>query len=139
MTTQWYDKQGDDQFTLMTPAGHTIMGHIDYKDFRVTGKLLCQDGTVSELPPEVLLGIAHWKRATWIASNEMKAAAQRMAYVKEIEASLGNAKETLARSGTEPYVREAQRSELLARQLFTQGEHLRESALNAVDTMVSVH
>ncbi|MFZ4125448.1 MAG: hypothetical protein ACOYJ2_05195 [Rickettsiales bacterium] len=136
MTTQWYDKQGDDQFTLMTPAGHTILGHIDYKDFRVTGKLLRQeDGTVEELPPEVLQGIAHWKRATWIASNEMKAAAQRMAYVKEIEASLGSAKETLARSGTEPYVREAQRSELLARQLFTQGEHLRESALNAIDSM----
>lgn len=139
MATRWSDKQDDDRFTLITPAGHTILGHIDYKDFRVTGKLLRQDGTVGELPPEVLLGIAHWKRATWIASNEMKAAAQRMAYVKEIEASLGSAKGTLSRSGTEPYVREAQRSELLARQLFTQGEHLRESALNAVDSMTSVH
>jgi hypothetical protein len=135
MGAQWYDKQGEDQFTLMTPAGHTILGHIDYSDFRVTGKLLRQDGTTSELPPEVLLGIAHWKRATWIASNEMKAAEQRMAYVKQVEASLGDRGETLARSGTEPYVREAQRSELLARQLFTQGEHLRESAVTAVDSL----
>jgi hypothetical protein len=138
MGSQWYDKEGEDQFTLMTPAGHTIMGHVDYKDFRVTGKLVRQDGTVSELPAEVLMGIAHWKRASWIASNEMRAAESKLAYVKQIQANLGDSEGTLARSGTEPYLREAQRSELLARQLFTQGEHLRESALTAADTISDV-
>jgi|GEM_PF-4116558 len=135
MGNQWYDKQGEDQFTLMTPAGHTLIGRIDYKDFRVSGKLVRHDGTTSELPPEVLLGIAHWKRATWIAGNEMRAAEQKLAYVKQMESSLGDHNGTLARSSTEPYMREAQRSESLARQLFTQGEHLRESALQAADSL----
>lgn len=136
MSTQWYDKRGEDHFTLVTPAGHTIIGQIDHKDFRVTGKLVRADGRTSELSQEVLLGIAHWKRATWIASNEMRSAEQKMAYVKQMQASLGDANGTLSRSGTEPYMRDAQRSELLARQLFTQGEHLRESAISAADSLI---
>lgn len=134
MASEWYDKQIEDHFTLMTPAGHTIIGQIDMKDFRVSGRMVKQDGTTSNLSQEVLMGIAHWKRATWIASNEMRSAEQKLAYVKQLQASLGDAEGTLSRSGTEPYVREAQRSELLARQLFTQGEHLRESALAAADS-----
>jgi hypothetical protein len=135
MSMQWYDKRSEDHFTLMTPAGHTIIGQIDQKDFRVTGKLVRTDGSTAELPQDVLLGIAHWKRATWIAANEMRSAEQKLAYVKQMQATLGDSG-TLSKAGTEPYVREAQRSELLARQLFTQGEQLRENAISAADSIV---